>query len=275
MKLIEKINNITWKVIFVYALTMIFLFSLVYYFISSFDPANGLSAGQVDLMTALYFSIVTFSSLGYGDIVPVGYSRLIAMAEVILGLLFIGTLVSKLVSMRQERLLTRLYRMEYISHFRSIRLELASRQHALEEASLKLFHAPDDKEHLNEVEELFKGKTNIIREINSTLTGLIGFFEAEKRREEPILINLDVYHFERLMSSLGLTLKTILTALERFKRIKYKKWKTKTIQQDLTLMVGYSNKVIGLVLKEKKADELKSAHAEIKQLLQELKKESV
>ena len=80
MRLLQRINTITWKVIFFYAVTMIFLFSLVYYFVSIWYPGHGLSVPDIDLLTAFYFSIVTFSSLGYGDIVPVGFSRLIGNA---------------------------------------------------------------------------------------------------------------------------------------------------------------------------------------------------
>jgi inward rectifier potassium channel len=48
-------------------------------------PAN---AGFLEY---IYFSIVTFATVGYGDIVPIGTGRLIAMAEVFCGILFTGT----------------------------------------------------------------------------------------------------------------------------------------------------------------------------------------
>ncbi|HOT45858.1 MAG TPA: potassium channel family protein [Spirochaetota bacterium] len=39
----------------------------------------------------VYFSIVTFATVGYGDIIPVGAGRLIAVVEVFCGILFTGT----------------------------------------------------------------------------------------------------------------------------------------------------------------------------------------
>jgi inward rectifier potassium channel len=39
----------------------------------------------------VYFSIVTFGTVGYGDIIPVGAGRAIAVAEIFCGILFTGT----------------------------------------------------------------------------------------------------------------------------------------------------------------------------------------
>jgi len=275
MKLMQVINNITWKVIFFYALTMVIIFSLAYYFIGLIDPANGLSTGQADLLTAFYFSIVTFSSLGYGDIVPVGYGRIIAMLEVILGLLFIGTLVSKLVSMRQELLLSRLYHLEYISHFRSIRGEFNSQRRVIENTSLKLFYDPDDKEHLSEVNSTFKGRSSIFRQIISSLSGLLSFLEAEKEREEPVMKKLNVYHFTRVLSSLQLNLLSLDTALDRFRQIKYNDWKTKTVKNDIDEIAKLSGQVMSVIAQEQKSDEIKALRLEIKKILQGLKKKAV
>lgn len=61
------------------------------------------------LLDALYFSIVTISSLGYGDIRPEGLARLLAGSEVALGLAFFGIIVAKVSSVKQDYILRRLY----------------------------------------------------------------------------------------------------------------------------------------------------------------------
>lgn len=50
-------------------------------------------AAPLDWGTAIYFSIVTFTTLGYGDFQPVVGLRLIAATQALLGYLFLGLLV--------------------------------------------------------------------------------------------------------------------------------------------------------------------------------------
>lgn len=47
----------------------------------------------LDWATAIYFSTVTFTTLGYGDFQPVATLRLVAAGEALLGYLFLGLLV--------------------------------------------------------------------------------------------------------------------------------------------------------------------------------------
>ena len=46
-------------------------------------------------ISAIYFSFVTATSIGYGDIVPVGFARVIACAEAVTALLIFGAVVAK------------------------------------------------------------------------------------------------------------------------------------------------------------------------------------
>ncbi|WP_425152062.1 rhodanese-like domain-containing protein [Candidatus Binatus sp.] len=62
---------------------------------------------------AIYFSFVTATSVGYGDIVPVGFARAIAVAEAISALLIFGAVVAKFVSHRQEELVLEIHRVTF------------------------------------------------------------------------------------------------------------------------------------------------------------------
>jgi hypothetical protein len=63
--------------------------------------------------TALYFSFVTATSIGYGDVLPLGGARVIAIAEAIAALLIFGAVVAKFVSHRQEELVSEIHRVTF------------------------------------------------------------------------------------------------------------------------------------------------------------------
>jgi len=58
----------------------------------------GMSAGISSAWDALYFSFVTITTLGYGDIQPVGLARLLAATEAVWGLLFGIALLGRFVA---------------------------------------------------------------------------------------------------------------------------------------------------------------------------------
>lgn len=63
------------------------------------NPTNKVSFGD-----AVYFSVVTEVTLGYGDIRPVGWSRVLACFQVIFGLALAGVVVAKITSMQGREL---------------------------------------------------------------------------------------------------------------------------------------------------------------------------
>jgi hypothetical protein len=85
------------------------LLSGVAYWLGALEGEHGLiEAGSpvvADLKgftSAIYFSLVTATSVGYGDIVPVGIARVIAVAEAISALLMFGAVVAKFVSLDRK-----------------------------------------------------------------------------------------------------------------------------------------------------------------------------
>lgn len=69
----------------------ILLYGLTYWLLV--DPGgHGMLGGSIDptLLSAVYFSAETYTSLGFGDVVPSGAVRLLAGVETLNGLLLIG-----------------------------------------------------------------------------------------------------------------------------------------------------------------------------------------
>ena len=111
-------------------LGMILVFGLVYW-VAGISMGWGLQAGNIavkpdfeGLGTAIYFSFVTALSIGYGDVIPLGALRILAVAEGIAGLLIFGCVISKLVSRRQEELIAEIHRTTFEDRLDRVRTNL-------------------------------------------------------------------------------------------------------------------------------------------------------
>ncbi len=111
-------------------LEIVAAFGLVYWLLDWFQPFALLSSGgplAADLggfLSALYFSAVTATSVGYGDIVPTGPARVLAIIESAAGLILFGCVVSKFVSRRQEQLIGEIHRIAFEDRLGRVRTNL-------------------------------------------------------------------------------------------------------------------------------------------------------
>ena len=99
-------------------------FALSYLFLSYF-PGHGPSGIEGDLLerlgSSLYYSVITATNTGYGDIVPLGASRALAAIQSISELFLFALFVSKLVSRRQEATLDEVHTLTFEMSFHTIR----------------------------------------------------------------------------------------------------------------------------------------------------------
>ncbi|MGE0823460.1 MAG: ion channel [Candidatus Binatia bacterium] len=102
---------------------MIILCGIVYW-LASISRHHGLIANgtAIDmnlrgLSTALHFSFVTATSVGYGDVVPVRAVRILALAiaEAVTELLVFGAVIAKFVSRRQDALVHGIHCVTFIA----------------------------------------------------------------------------------------------------------------------------------------------------------------
>lgn len=94
--------------VIVFSLTLIILSAFAYFFaglsfgedVIGFDLHQGVSNNFYDFLECLYFSVITFTTLGYGDIVPTEISRIFAAIEAFCGsftlALFVVVFVKKM-----------------------------------------------------------------------------------------------------------------------------------------------------------------------------------
>jgi hypothetical protein len=116
----------------------------VLYWLISFLPGHGLREqgaplvhGGLALLEAVYFSFVTGLSIGFGDIVPVGAVRVLAVFQGGACLLVFGALISKLVSGRQEELTEEIHRIAFEDRLGRVRTNLHLVVSEIQEISAK------------------------------------------------------------------------------------------------------------------------------------------
>lgn len=125
------IETPTFRLYFVVFFGAIIVFGLIY----SFLPSNHGWAPQErqnfwsHIWEGLYFSVVTITSLGYGDLQPRGFSRILAGIEVVLGLTLIGLMIAKLTSERVSHFVSSIY----VSDTQRNLIDFASKFHVANE----------------------------------------------------------------------------------------------------------------------------------------------
>ncbi|PIR52785.1 hypothetical protein COU76_04530 [Candidatus Peregrinibacteria bacterium CG10_big_fil_rev_8_21_14_0_10_49_10] len=125
----EKLNDLTYSQLFLLWAELALLFAFGYFLFSTIGDVQ--HHGPVALVetkgiwnrffNSLYYSIITATSTGYGDIVPRGLSKLLASAQSMSALLIFAIFVTKLVAHRQEIALREVHRFTFEDVFHNIR----------------------------------------------------------------------------------------------------------------------------------------------------------
>jgi len=142
-----------------------------------------------DIWNGMYFSVVTISSLGYGDMQPLGLSRFLSAIEVLLGLSLMGMLVAKLTSSRLSYHVKRLYISDshrQLYEFQSkIRSTLSEINKLIQVFSPTFFETPRIKENIpKDVYQLNLGRArrsfaNSFSELNKLIGELRSYINTE------------------------------------------------------------------------------------------------
>lgn len=103
----------------------ILISGVAYFLLSVFVPEHAPTIAKKGLLeefyNAIYFSTITATSVGYGDIVPQGFSKLITAMESFFALFVFGILVAKPISEREEAALYQVHKLTLENIFNTIR----------------------------------------------------------------------------------------------------------------------------------------------------------
>ena len=153
-----------WKLLLMF-LAAIFLFGMLYWYLTPSEHGI-LESNQLpndfSFFDGLYFSVVTASSLGYGDFRPIGLSRILAVVEVIFGLIFIGLLIASSTSQKITSIVSRSWasaiysRLEEFTHsIYELKSQTRFQNIQLDEILNDENDRSDDSDLLNEIREGF------------------------------------------------------------------------------------------------------------------------
>ena len=205
------------------------------------DAGKPCGQGLEGLGTALYFSFVTATSVGFGDVVPIGAARLLAVVEGGCALLIFGVLVSKLVSYRQEQLTEEIHLIAFEDRLGRVRTNLhmvLSELHQLTAECLDHGCMPERMlPRMESASSVFAGELKAVHDL---------LYRPQKNPEEEMLEGILAAQVAILDAMAGLLSKTS-AAGER----------TAVLSRSLATIRGLSAEICGECVPREYAPELK------------------
>lgn len=189
---------------------LIILFGGAFYLLTSRTESRLIYQGRLiekgvdGFLNSLYFSFITTTSLGYGDIAPLGFAKFLAIIEVIMGLLMNGAIIAKLVSVKEEIILEDVYEIQF--------------QQKIDKLRENLYH---DRKHISKITENIKSEKDFSEEdmhlmflnLETHIIDIRDFFMMREGAGNEFIKKLDDYR-------LGLLLTSIEVCLEYYAQLK-------------------------------------------------------
>ncbi len=243
------LDKFTFSKILLLWLSGIFGFG-VFYFLGSTQNSFLLSTGAgkpvSQWLDYVYFSFITATSTGFGDIVPIGMFKSVAILEIIFGLIVLALVTSKLVSLKQDVIITEIYDISFTEKINRLRSSmLLFRQNItriitrIEEKTItsnEICHMYIDlssfEATLHEVHSFFKRRTRhyFTKKIDPINTELI--FNSVLQSFQKIDEILSELNEKKLKWKREITLRTINKCLKTNKLLLECLEKTKNIPKD-------------------------------------------
>lgn len=122
----DTIIDLSYQGLFLMWIGLVIGFGIGYFTLTLAMPLHGLrnieGFSPLDtLLSSMYFSVITATSVGYGDIVPIGISKLLASTQSILTIFISAIFVTKLISYRQEIALYQVHKLTFEGNFYNTR----------------------------------------------------------------------------------------------------------------------------------------------------------
>lgn len=187
---LERLLGLPYSTLAILWALLVLHFALAYFALGQLLPAHapspiGAESVWKSLGDSIYFSVITATTVGYGDIVPQGLSKILTAIQAILAFFVFGVCISKLVSNKQEIAIKQMHKLTFEDVFRNTREGLyivrKDFDHIMAQAeALKRI----DEEHWENLAIAYKQAQSLIAEIPDFYRGDGDLYTIDERREE-------------------------------------------------------------------------------------------
>jgi len=129
------------------------------------------SSGQkvTGIFDHIYFSFITATSTGFGDIVPFGLFRTISVIEVVFGLILFALVTSKIISIKQNVIIEEIYDISFSEKIHRIRSSLLLFRQHLSRIIVKVENGEATKREINDLYVYISQFDDTLRQIKTVV----------------------------------------------------------------------------------------------------------
>lgn len=178
-------------------------FGVIYFLIStpsSYLYSNPTHEKVTSLWDAIYFSFVSATTVGFGDIIPLGSFRLVSIIEVVFGFLLLAVVTSKLVSIKQDVILGELYEISFDERVNQIRSNLLLFRQNLDRLMAKIEEKNFQRRQIEGIHHYISALEDVLGEVRTLVTkqGHYHFIKHIDPVNAELIFNSIISSFERL-----------------------------------------------------------------------------
>jgi hypothetical protein len=190
----------------------------------------------------VYFSFITATTLGYGDIAPTGaISKLFAALEVVVGLIIWGLVISKLIGVKQERILEEVYDISYEEVIDRLRSGLYLFRSDVNRIMGKIESETIKPREVKDLWVIFSG-------LDANLANIKNFVMPTKS-ERYYYKKIDIFRLELLLNSIQLSLNKMLELIKSMKAYNLD-WKNDLIMTSIQTDVAIVKEITDYEIKK-------------------------
>lgn len=213
LRLAERITLLPYTALFTLWFVLAALFAAAYALLAIFAPAHApqglLHLEPLSLIgNSLYYSVITSMTTGYGDIVPMGFSKLLAAIQSIAGFFILAVFVTKLVSQQQEIAVRQMHKLTYEDVFHNTREGLFIIRKDFDRLIAKVEQRdPLTQEDWEDLATAFRQGQSLLLEIPEFYSpDEVGLYTLDKRREQLLqeAVHRTLHRINQLIDELSL-----------------------------------------------------------------------